>query len=246
MSKLPKKEIFKIKLQKFLGNLFFILIGNLVLVYFKFIKKYKYEHLENLRNFYKEIIKSNSPLLICPNHITYVDSAILNWFLANNFFYLIHFSKFPWNIPAKENVRKSILFTIITYLTKCILIERLGSKEHKKLVMQKLRHLLEKKEPICIFIQGTRSNTLEEGFIHYGAGQLITEVPNTKVLVLYLRGKQQKQKSIFPKSNEDFYVNYKLIEPKTNQEGIRGQKEVSLQIFAELKKMENEYFSKYQ
>ncbi len=246
MSYLPKKEIFKLHLQKLIGNLFFIFIGNLILFYFKFIKKYQYRHIKNLRNFYKEIIKLDQPILICPNHITYIDSVILNWFLANNFFYLRHFSKLPWNIPAKENVRKSLLFTIITYLTKCILIERRGTKQHKDLVMRKLKYLLENKEPVCIFIQGTRSEVLEENQIHYGAGQLITEVPNTKVLVFYIRGKKQKQKSIFPKTKEDFYVNYKLLEPKINSTGIRAQKEVSLQIFNELKKMENEYFSKYQ
>lgn len=242
----PKKEKLKLYFQKFLGKLFFVIIGNLVLFYFKFIKKYKFENIKEFREFYKEILIKNQPILICPNHITYVDSAILQWFLGSNWFYLFNFSKFPWNIPAKENVRKSLLFTIIAYLTKCILIERRGTKEHKELVFEKLKYLLYKKEPVCIFIQGTRNPVLEADQIHYGAGQLAVEVPDTKILVVYLRGKNQKEKSIFPVKNEEFFLKYKLIEPKTTQKGIRAYKEISLQVFKELKKMEDEYFSKYQ
>ncbi|MFN3604104.1 MAG: 1-acyl-sn-glycerol-3-phosphate acyltransferase [Leptonema sp. (in: bacteria)] len=245
MQSLSNLEIIKIYIQKLLGNIFFIIVGNLVLFYFKYIKKYKTRHGKDLRKMYKEITKKQ-PVLICPNHITYIDSAILQWILADNFFYLLNFSKFAWNIPAKENVRKSILFSIIAYLTKCILIERKGSREHKELVFKKLKYLLEKKEPICIFIQGTRSEILEEEQIHYGAGQLISEIPNTKVLVVYLRGKNQKEKSVFPKSKEEFFFNYKILEPKTDKKGVRAQKEITLLIFRELKKMEDEYFSKYQ
>lgn len=244
--RIPKKEKIKLFFQKFLGNLLFIIIGNLVLFYLKFIRKYKYHNIKELRKFYKENLKKNQSILICPNHITYVDSAILQWFLANNLFYLFNFSKFPWNIPAKENVRKSLLFTIIAYLTKCILIERRGTKEHKELVFEKLKYLLYNKEPVCIFIQGTRNPVLEEEQIHYGAGQLAVEVPNTKILVVYLRGKNQKEKSIFPAKDEEFFLKYKLLEPKSNQKGIRAYKEISLQVFKELKEMENEYFSKYQ
>lgn len=247
MNQLKLKYKILLQVQKVLGNIAFFILGNLVVFYFKYIKKYKINQIKELRKFYKNIIKKNKPLLICPNHLTMVDSALIQWALGSIWFYLFRFDKFPWNIPAKENVEKSVLFRIITYLTKCILIDRNGSKEHKDLIVQELAYLLTKKEPICIFIEGTRSPTgkLLEEQINYGAGQLAYDIPETEILIIYFRGKNQTQKSDFPKKNEEFFVRYNLIKPQYHSKGFRAHREITLQILQELKNFENEYFSFY-
>jgi 1-acyl-sn-glycerol-3-phosphate acyltransferase len=242
------KDKLLLKIQKFLGNIAFLFIGNLIVFYFRFVKRYSISNLKNIRKFYKNLIKENIPIMICPNHLTMVDSVIIQWALANNFFYFFHFSKLPWNIPAKENVQKNILFRFIAYFSKCILIDRKGTKEHKEKVLRKLIYLLSKKEPICIFIEGTRSinGKLLEDQINYGAGQIFLEVPKTKILVIYLRGKHQKIKSDFPQKGEDFFLKYQIIQPLTFQKGLRAQKDITYQILKQLKEFENEYFSFYQ
>ncbi len=244
MKSLKNSEKFILFLQKLIGNIVFPIIGNLVTFYFKYIKHYKINNIKEIRNFYKKLLKENKPIIICPNHLTMIDSALIQWALADNFFYFFHFSKFPWNIPAKENVTKNIFYFIITFLTKCILIDRKGSKKHKEKILSKLIYLLNKNEPVCIFIEGTRSPTgrLLENSINYGAGQILLEVPEAKILVIYLRGKNQIQKSNFPQKNEEFFLRFSLLNPESNFKGLRAQKEISLQILEELKKFENEYF----
>ncbi len=248
MSELTFYDKFLLSLQKFLGNLTFIFVGNLVVFYFLYIKKYQLPNRKETRKFFQDLIKKNEPIIICPNHLTMIDSALIQWAFGSNSFYLFHFSKFPWNIPAKENVTKSLLFRIIAYLTKCILIEREGSKEHKELVLKKLTYVLKKNEPVCIFIEGTRSTTgrLLEEDINYGAGQLYLDVPGSRIIVVYLRGQLQKYKSDFPEKNQSFFIRYKLIQPETKYKGLRAQREVSRQILEELKNFEDEYFSSHQ
>ncbi|GIX40541.1 MAG: 1-acyl-sn-glycerol-3-phosphate acyltransferase [Leptospiraceae bacterium] len=248
MKKLYIKHIILLNLQKLLGNIFFPFIGCLIVFYFRYFQKYKIPEIKKIRDYYKSLIKQNKPILICPNHLTMIDSAIIQWALASNIFYLFHFSKFPWNIVAKENAEKNIIFRIITFLNKCILIDRKGTKEHKELILNKLRYVLSKKESVCIFIEGTRSPTgkLLENQINYGAGQLILDVPETNVIVIYLRGKHQKTKSDFPIKNEEFFLRYFTLQPETDKKGLRAQKEITLQILEQLKKFEDEYFSIYQ
>ncbi len=242
-----KKEILYLKLQKFIDNLLFIITGYLVLFILKYIGRYKIPNIEEIRKFYREICNQNEPILICPNHLTLIDSAILLWALANNFYYLFHFSKFAWNIPAKENVENSLFFRIIVYLTKCILIDREGSKEHKEKILQKLIYLLKNKESVMIFPEGTRSPTgkIYQENIQYGAGQLVAEVPNTKVLVIYARAKTQMQKSDYPPKGDEIFIRYKLIQPEIKGKGLRLYRNITVQIMNELFQFENEFFSSY-
>ncbi|MCS7204870.1 MAG: 1-acyl-sn-glycerol-3-phosphate acyltransferase [Leptospiraceae bacterium] len=245
MQKLSIKAKTELYIQKLIGNIIFPILAILVVFYFRFVRKYKISELAKIRKFYREVHKKKEPILICPNHLTFIDSAIIAWALGGSIFYSLRFRTFPWNIPAKENVERNLLFRIIAYLTKCILFERNGTQEHKELVMNKLKYLLKKNEPVCIFIEGTRSPTgrILKDQIHYGVGQLLYEVPNTKVLVIYLRGEKQKEKSVFPEKDQKFYIQYKLLEPRTQQKGIRAHRELTLQILDELLRMENEYFS---
>lgn len=53
------KDKLLLRIQKFLGNIAFLFIGDLIVFYFRFVKKYSISNLENIRKFYKNLIKEN-------------------------------------------------------------------------------------------------------------------------------------------------------------------------------------------
>ncbi len=246
MSKTNKKSLyFDLLWQRFLDWLFFPLLSSLLILVLKYYAKYQIYNIEEVRKKYKEIcsLRQNNPLLICPNHLTMIDSIIIEWALGEPLWYWFNFKQFSWNIPAVENFKKNLISRLITYLGKCIPIDRRGSKEHIELVMSKVKFLLEKGDVFLIFPEGTRSRTgkFELESMTYGIGKIIQELENVHVLCIYLRGDNQFTYSNFPQKKEKFRIDMELIIPRTQYTGIRGQKDLALQVGKVLKKLEDKY-----
>ena len=243
---LSHSDRFHLRLQRTIGLLSFPLLGCAVIVLLRFVMGYRIPNLYQVRRRVKELLQEESgPLLICANHLTLVDSAIIEWALASNWTYLRHFRLFPWSVPERRHYWKNVLLRLVCYFGKCVPVVRGGPPEQTKLILEKLRYLLKDGESLFIFPEGTRSRAgLVETKNHaYGVGRLLTEVEGVRVLCVYLRGHHQERFSSLPRRREVFYSDVELIAPRSAYKGLRAARDISTQIVEKLSEMEQKYFA---
>lgn len=207
------------------------------------IQRYRIRDIKSLRQKYKRIQKDHpGPLLICPNHLTFIDSLILIWGLSSPWRYCINFKRFHWNLPKETHVENNWLFRFVCYLGKCICIPK--DKEKTKRVMNKARYLMQHNQDFMIFPEGTRSKTgrINTTNYIYGVGQLILDTPNLTTVSVYMRGLGQKKDSVFPKRGDSFDISLAVIQPKTDKKGLRAMRDIASQLIEQLVTMEEAYF----
>lgn len=211
---------------------------------FKFIMGYKIENVKSIRHQFKEIIKDNKPLVICANHLTFIDSCLIIWALAPNYWYQFNYKYFSWNLPAGDFFGKKWYFRAIAFLAKCIFIHRDASPIHHNEILTICKELLLKGEIITIFPEGKRSRTgrFEEKQMTYGVGKIIQNISNCRVLCVYIRGDKQETYSNYPLKNSRFSISMNLVTPKTELSGREGCSEIVHQIAKVIKTQENDYF----
>ncbi len=182
--------------------------------------------------------------MICANHLTMFDSIFIQYALNGVWGYLKEFRLFSWNTPAVENFKATIFMSLFTYLGKTIPIDRQGSSDHHKLVLNKVRYLMEHGHICTIFPEGGRSRTgkIEVENVTYGVGNILSEMEDYRVLCIYLRGSRQEKHSPLPPYNDSIYMKMETIEPRSEQSGRRAARDISVQIITRLKEMEDEYF----
>lgn len=241
-----KKVVRNLKIQKFADHLIFLFLGRLMFLVLRFVRGYKIKNIKEVREKYKKIISIGQPILICPNHLTMIDSLILHLAFGSITWYFFHFNFFSWNLPAIENFKSKLIPRVITYLGKCIPIDRKGTQEHIELVLEQVRYLLRKKEVFLVFPEGgrSRSGRIELENTTYGIGKIIQDVENLKVLCVYMRGDNQLTYSYQPKNGDEFYIDMELITPQSDKKGLRATRDNSLQVMTKLKEMEDLYFKK--
>lgn len=212
----------------------------------KLIQRYRIPDIDRIRSEFKTgIARERGPLLICANHLTQIDSLIIIWALAPSYRYLFRKDLFPWNMPEKRHVARSVILRIVCYLGKCVTIVRQGPPEETRRTLEKAKYLLARGQSLMIFPEGGRSRVgrVDSENYAYGVGRLLQEVPATRVLCVYARGKGQEQFSDFPRRGEEFYVRMKEISPASESASLRGARDLAMQILAQLTEMENEYFA---
>lgn len=243
--KIPETSPPRLKLQKLLGRLFLLPFGMLIVAALKFYFRYSIRDLGHIRQQFRDVVGLNKPLIICPNHLTMIDSLVIMWALASMPYYFWDYKLFAWNIPAIENYKDKPSWRLIAYLGKCIPIDRAGSNEHKDLILATLSYLLRSGEVCMIFPEGTRSRTgrIQPEQVSYGVGRIIQSVPDCHVLCVYSRGLQQETYSIFPKKREEFYIKMELIKPSSENTGRRAARDYAQQIINKLFTMEQAYFA---
>ncbi len=241
---LPPLEIWRVELQRFLSWLVFFPLNTLVTIYLGKVRGLSIENLAQIRDQFRQIAKRNRPLLVCGNHLTMLDSVIMMWAFASLPYYFFNFRLYAWNIPAKENFVKYLSLRIITYLCKCIPIERHGSAKHKERIVQKLNYLLSRKEVCMLFPEGTRSRTgrvvLEN--LTYGVGNMVVANPECDVLCVYLRGSTQEIYSNIPHKGDSMSMTMELIALDKSTSGRRLARDISHQVINKIKQMEDRYF----
>ncbi|GIX40466.1 MAG: 1-acyl-sn-glycerol-3-phosphate acyltransferase [Leptospiraceae bacterium] len=235
----------KVLFQRILGNLSFIIIGIIVILLLKFYFRFKILDHQKHKAFYRNIIKKNKPILICSNHLTMIDSVILQYAFGSYFFYLFHFNAFPWNVPAQEVFAKNVFAKMFLFLVKCIPIDRKGSLEYHEKMLNQIKYILMLKEPFIIFPEGGRSRKgifdLEN--ITYGVGRIVYDLKDIEVLCVYLRGNKQKSFTNLPEKDSEFYISYKIITPiTTEKKRLAAERDLALQIGHTIKQLEEEYF----
>ena len=86
---------------------------------------YRIEGARELRREYARLrSESDAPLLVCPNHLTMVDSFLVGWALGSPLFYLRHFSALPWNTPERTHFASRLWSCAAVYVLKCVPISR--------------------------------------------------------------------------------------------------------------------------
>lgn len=241
---LLKKQRLPLAVQKVIAYACFPVLYFLVVLWMKYILNYRIKDLKNTRRRFQEIARKNpSGLLVCPNHLTYIDSLLLAWAFASIGSYMQHFRTFCWNLPNARNVQESRLYRVICYLGKCILIDE--DSEKAKQTMHKAAYLLHHGQYVMIFPEGRRSTSGRidvENYV-YGVGKLHMDSHLEQVLCVYLRGGKQQNASKMPAKGERFKVNMKLQKIDNEQQGRRGMRATANQIISTLQQMETSYFA---
>jgi 1-acyl-sn-glycerol-3-phosphate acyltransferase len=247
----PLWQIEKVRWQALVCRALLLPFGGMLILLMKIWRGYKIENLPAIRAQFKDIWEEkklrDAPLLICANHLTFIDSALIIWALASNFWYFFNYKAFTWNLPAGDFFKQKLRYHLTLYLTKCIFLDRKGTPAHKNAVLNLCCYLLEKGNVVLIFPEGQRSRTgfFENEKLRFGAGKIISSLENPQILCLYLRGDKQESFSNYPPKNSRFHLKMKLLTPVVTGEisNKRASVEVVKQIGWALKEMENEFFA---
>lgn len=211
---------------------------------------YRIRDLHALRRQYQALVRDGQhrPLLICGNHLTMIDSALITWALGSSAFYATHFSALAWNIPERRNFASVRALRVLVYLLKCVPIVRGGKRADVAQVLQRIEYLLGSGEPVMIFPEGGRSRTgrVDTEAPAHGVGRLISAAPNCQVLCVYLRGDHQHSWSSLPVRGETFSVALSVLQPHTQHSGMRASRDYAHQVAEHLAEMEGRYFAERQ
>jgi 1-acyl-sn-glycerol-3-phosphate acyltransferase len=203
------------------------------------------ENVRETRRTYRSLRgASSTPLLVCANHLTLVDSFLVGSALGSWWWYVLHFPSLPWNTPERVNFGRTRLMRALVYLMKCVPVERGGDRREIARVLARITYLMARGEVGLIFPEAGRSRTgrVDVEATTYGVGRIVRALPDCRVLCVYLRGEHQESWSDLPAPGERFHVQLKAIEPKTDRGGMRGSLEISRQILACLDEVERRHF----
>ncbi|NNM67853.1 MAG: 1-acyl-sn-glycerol-3-phosphate acyltransferase [Spirochaetales bacterium] len=248
---LTSGERFAIKLQNMLAQALLPLTFLLILLWLRLVRGYRIPKLAQFREGLRRTLDSISgPLLICPNHLTMIDSLILIWAMHAPWKPFFNPRAFPWNTPERRNFYQGFLLKLFCYLGKCIPVVRQGPPEETRKFLHKVRYIFTHGQTLMIFPEGTRSRTgkVDTENFTYGVGKLVDEAQKASlglnILCIYLRGVSQDQHSFFPKKKEKFFLDFKLVEADTPLSGLRAARDISTRIITTLSELEAKYFSR--
>jgi len=211
----------------------------------RFGKRYRVEDLQRVRGEFMALAgRERGPLLICANHLTLIDSLVLQWALAPGWRVAGRRRLFAWNLPDHRNLASRWWWRVIGYLGKCIPVVRNGTPEQAREMIDKVAWLLARDQSVVIFPEGGRSRIgrVDRDRVTYGVGRILQAAPGTAVLCVFLRGRGQKVHSDYPAIGETIVVRQKRITPVTAAEGMRGARDLAMQIVGCLSEMEDRFF----
>lgn len=232
-----------VRLQYVVGHCVVFLMAPLIYLFLYSIG-YRIRNVDAIREKVKDLyLKHPGPWLICANHLTLIDSLVIAYALAPFYRYMIHYNRLPWNMPEKTNFNTNFLMTLTTFVFKCIPVIRGGDRNALAKCLAKCQFILEKRESLLIFPEGTRSRSgrIDPETVSYGVGGLFTRMPDCHVLCVYLRGEKQTGYSAFPRRYQQFYVDARPFIPTPHGKGLRAQRDCAHQIIHALVDMEKGY-----
>ena len=212
----------------------------------RFLMRYRVKDAVVLRKRFRAMMRHNDqPLLICANHLTMVDSAVVAWALGGSWWYVFNYSSMPWNLPEYTNYAALWPGRIGAWIAKCIPVRRGGNRKDVSKVIQRVQHLLSRGETALIFPEAGRSRTGRVQFdsIAHGVGRIMNSVRDCQALCVYMRGDRQTTWSTVPARGDSFYVDFELFQPESEHSGLRRSKDLAEQIVARLSRMEKQYFA---
>lgn len=221
-------------------------------------KKYKFEYDDETKN---NVIKAfkNKNLLIVSNHMTLVDSTLIQLFLLDIFgwFGVIknNFRQLCWNLPAIENLellRKhsaKVNGFIYNKIGRLLPIDRNNQDSSMKTLEQVSRMTLHN-HVFLIFPEAgrTRRNEFSAEDITPGASKVILDCEKLSgkfpgLLTIYVRAENQISYSNLPMSDKiKIYANFSDSFPITNdQSQIRKRKTLMNFIGNKIKELQEKY-----
>lgn len=217
----------------------------LVLLALRFGLGYRIEGHRALRRSYRRVCSEiDGPMMICANHLTMIDSFVIAWAIGSPWWYLTHFRTLPWNVPEQANFAATLPLRILIYALKCLPIQRGGQRKQVSGVLSKLAHLIANGETVLIFPEAGRSRTgrVQVESAATGVGRIYRSLSRCSVVCVYLRGECQDSFSGIPARRDRFRGAISVVEPKTDQRGVRASRDIAQQILARLADMEREHF----
>ena len=208
--------------------------------------RYRVENAAEIRKAYRALVKKNDgPILLCANHLTMVDSAILAWALGGSWWYIFNYRRVPWNLPEYNNFASDWFSRLAVWVTKCIPIMRGGPRKQVSGAIKRVQHVLARGDTALIFAEGGRSRQgrVQEGSAAHGMGRIMNAVGGCKALCVYLRGDRQKTWSTVPARGETFHIDFEFFQPESLHRGMRRSRDLAQQIVAQLARMEESYFA---
>jgi len=238
---LTTRERFALRIQRGASRILSPLWVPLLTAIMRFVMNWRIEGADAVRRQFAQLRReSDSPLLVCANHLTMLDSFVIGWSLGSGSFFLRDFGALPWNTPERVLFASQAWKRALVWLFKCVPVRRGSDRAEVARTLEKIRFLMLRGEVALIFPEGGRSRTgrVQANAAAYGVGRLLRSLPNCRVLCVYLRGRGQETWSNFPKRGERFVVQARVIEPKASHPGLRGSLEMSGQIVTQLARME--------
>lgn len=196
------------------------------------------------RRVYRELRREGVPLLVCANHLTMIDSMLIAWALAPPLSYVLDFAGLPWNLPEQTHFARTPPQRVFAYVCKCLPIVRGGSRVALARTLERFAYLLASGEVGLVFPEGgrSRSGRVEVERAAYGVGRVVKSLPRCRVLCVYLRGEAQTGYTTLPARGDRLHVRTAVLEPKSDHDGLRGSRDIAVQITAKLASMEREHF----
>ena len=210
------------------------------------IMRYRIQNVAEVRRRFRALVQqTDSPILICPNHLTMADSAILAWALGGPWWLLRNYRWVPWNVPELSNFAGVGLDRAAAWMVKCIPIVRGGPRADLSHSLAKIEHVLSRGETALIFAEGARSRTgrIQLESIAHGVGRIVSALPDCNVLCAYLRGDRQETWSTIPARGDSFYVDFELFRPDSEHSGMRRSRDFAHQVADRLVQLEEKYFA---
>jgi hypothetical protein len=234
-----------LRVQELLSQALSPLTYGALAAWMRFGRRYRIEELRRVRaEFMTQAGNRRGPLLICANHLTLIDSLVIQWALTPWWRFAGRRDVFAWNLPDKRNLATFWWWRVLGYFGKCIPVVRRGTAEQARQTLDKVIWLLARGQSVVIFPEGGRSRVgrVDREGVTYGVGQILQAVPATRVLCVFLRGRGQKAYSDYPARGERFVVSLHGMVPSTVSAGIRGARDLATQIVDRLSEMETRYF----
>ena len=186
------------------------------------------------------------PWLICPNHLTMIDSALISYGMFSLFGHFLHFNRVAWNLPERDNFQRNPVLATLCYLAKCLPVNRCGNRDELQKVLEKCLYLLSKRQSLMIFPEGGRSRTgrVDRENYSYGVGRFVEECPEARVLLVFLRGDGQKEYGNLPRIGDHFTMAVEAFDPgRAEGSGLRAQREYARRIVERLAGIEEAHFA---
>jgi 1-acyl-sn-glycerol-3-phosphate acyltransferase len=244
-SRLAAAELRALDTQRRIGWLVAPLWIPLCIALMKFGLRWRIEGMDEARRVFARVrSESQSPILVCGNHLTMLDSFLISWALSGPTGYLRDYASLAWNTPERENFASTWWKRVLVYLMKCVPVERGGDRQAVGMVLKKLIYLMGRGEVAMVFPEGGRSrlSRVDTDAVTYGVGRIVKALPGCRVVCVYLRGDSQQSWSGAPKRGERFRVQADYFEPKSDQKGMRGSVDITRQVLTRLAEMEQRHF----
>ncbi|MDT8437341.1 MAG: lysophospholipid acyltransferase family protein, partial [Gemmatimonadota bacterium] len=245
---LPRRARLALAVQRGVGLALGILWIPLAGFILRVVLGYRIHEVSDVRRRFRRLVTStDAPVLICANHLTMIDSAIVAWALGGTWWYVPNYHRMPWNLPERRNFAHSALNRAGAWLVKCIPITRGGSRDGVTRSLRKVQHVLSRGESALVFPEGgrSRSGRVEPENVTYGVGRILDALPDCRTLCVYLRGDRQESWSALPRRGDWFRVQFELFQPCSDSpSGLRRARELARQIVRRLHEMEQEYFAR--